>query len=215
MKRTLIFQQRMAAYVEERDIDIKYAEGAGLRAVDAEMAERMGFPYANRSQGGVVSPYLHPLTRKPHDSLMRIRYLGELPRDNNGEPIRYTQPKQSGVEAFFDANVDWLEVMRDANMRIAITEGEAKALYMNQHRRALGAVTIGLGGVWNFRDKETGDLTPWLRMVRASRSISGGDYIIAFDSDMATNSDIQRAAAKLAELLGVEVQGSRLVQVRR
>jgi Domain of unknown function (DUF3854) len=196
-------EQLMAEYLDERGISLKYAKQAGLKAVDAEMAERMGFPYARRSQAGVVSPYLHPLTRKPHDTLMRIRYLGELPLDSNGEPIRYAQPKLSGVEAFFDANIDWLEVMRDASIGIAITEGEAKALYMNQHRKALGAVTIGLGGVWNFRDKGTGDLTPWLRMIRAARSWSGGDYIIAFDSDMATNSDIQHAAAKLAELLGL------------
>jgi hypothetical protein len=196
-------EQLMAEYLDERGISLKYAKQAGQKAVDAEMAERMGFPYARRSQAGVVSPYLHPLTRKPHDTLMRIRYLGELPLDSNGEPIRYAQPKLSGVEAFFDANIDWLEVMRDASIGIAITEGEAKALYMNQHRKALGAVTIGLGGVWNFRDKGTGDLTPWLRMIRAARSWSGGDYIIAFDSDMATNSDIQHAAAKLAELLGL------------
>jgi hypothetical protein len=208
-------EQLMTEYLKERGISLKYAKQAGLKAVDAERAERMGFPYADRSQGGVVFPYLHPLTREPHDTLMRIRYLGKLPRDNHGEPIRYTQPKQSGVEAFFDANVDWLEAMRDASTPIVITEGEAKALYMNQHRRALGVVTIGLGGVWNFRDKETGDLTPWLRMVRAARSWSGGDYIIMFDSDMATNQDIQCAAAKLAELLGIEVPGSRLARVRR
>lgn len=201
-------KRQMAAYFRERATRLRYAENAGACPVDRALAHTMGFPYALYSQGGIAFPYLSPLDREPHPTLMRIRYLGELPRDDDGKPIRYTQPKGSGVEAFFDANIDWIEVMRDSSIRIAITEGEVKALYMNQHREALGNIaTIALGGVWNFRDKESGDLTAWLRMIRASRSERGGKFIIAFDSDMAESPDIQAAAAKLAELLNIEVRG--------
>ena len=202
-------EQMMVNYLRKGGIALEYAKAAGLRAVDANTARSMGFPYARRSQGGIVFPYFNPLDDKRHSTLMRIRYLGKLPTDDTGKEIRYAQPSCSDVEAFFDANVDWLKVMQNPRITIAITEGEAKALYMNQNRKALGGIaTIALGGVWNFREKETGDLTPWLRMVRAASSRQGRRFIIAFDSDMAENKSIQAASAKLAQLLGIEVLGA-------
>jgi len=202
-------EQMMTKYLQDGRISLEYAYAAGVRAVDASTAHMMGFPYAHRSQGGIVFPYFNPLDGKPHSTLRRVRYLGELPCDGNGKHVRYTQPCASSVEAFFDANVDWMEVMADPRIEIAITEGEAKALYMNQNRRRLGGIaTIALGGVWNFRETATGDLTPWLRMVRAASCGLGRKFIIAFDSDMDENESIQAAAAKLMELLGLEVHGS-------
>lgn len=201
-------ERMMVKYLRERGISVKHAMSAGVRAVDASTARLMGFPYARRSQGGIVFPYFNPLDGKLHPTLKRIRYLGALPFDDTGKEVRYTQPSGSDVEAFFDSNVGWLEVMKNPRITIAITEGEAKALYMNQNRRALGGiVTVALGGVWNFREKATGDLTPWLRMIRAANN-AGREFIIAFDSDMDENQSIQSAAAELARLLGIDVRGS-------
>jgi hypothetical protein len=201
-------EQIMAKYMRERKISFEYAKAAGIRAVDANTADLMGFPYARRSQGGIVFPYFNPLNGKQHPNLMRIRYLGEVPHDDAGKAVRYTQPRGSDVEAFFDANVNWLKLMRDPNRPIVITEGEAKALSLNQHTEPLGSiVAIALGGVWNFREKATGDLTPWLRMIRASSGGVGRKIVIVFDSDMADNPSIQAAAAELSRLMGIEVQG--------
>jgi hypothetical protein len=201
-------EEMMVNYLQERGISLEYAKAAGLRAVDANTARSMGFPYARRSQGGIIFPYFNPLDDKRHSTLLRVRYLGKLPCDDTGKEIRYTQPSCSGVEAFFDTNVDWLKVMQNHRITIAITEGEAKALYMNQHRKALGGiVTIALGGVWNFLEKGTEDLTPWLRMVRAASRARRREIIIAFDSDMAENQSIQAAALRLSYLLEIDVRG--------
>jgi hypothetical protein len=204
MKSTL--EQLMTAYLKERGIGLAYAKrGAGWRAVDADMAARTGFPIA---RPGIAIPYFHPLSREPHADLRRMPYFDPPINKETGKPMRYMQPAGAPAEAYFDPNIDWLEVMRNASIPIAITEGEAKALYMNQWALAEKShmVTIGLGGVWNFRDK-SGDLTPWLRMVRAASSERGREFIIAFDSDMAENKSIQAAARKLVELLSIEVRG--------
>jgi len=195
-------ERLMAAYLRERGIDKDYALRAGARPVDTATATAMGFPLAHRSQGGVVWPYLHPLTQEPHPTLMRIRYLGELPRDNEGEEVRFVQPRNSDVEAFFDANVDWMSVFRDESIRIVITEGEAKAIALNQHWREYNAAVVGLGGVWNFRDK-TRDLTPWLRMVRAASQNRRG-VLVVLDQDMQTNKGIRRAGETLVQLMGLK-----------
>lgn len=194
------------AYLRERGTNLRRARGAGwLVATDSE-ARHLGSPY---SAAAFVIPYPHPVERELVPELWRFRYLTEpLPVDRDGKAVRYAQPTGSSVEAYFDPHVDWLEVFGDPSIDIAITEGEVKALYMNQNRRELGGiVTIALGGVWNFRDKETGDLTPWLRMVRAASSGRGRNFLIAFDSDIAENPGIQAAAAKLSELLNIEVRG--------
>ena len=190
----MTLQQRMTEYLRERSVDREYAERAGLRAVDTPMSRTMGFAPA---LPGIVIPYLHPLSREPHKTLMRIRYFD--PPVIGGKERRYAQPKDSGVEAFFDCNVDWACVLPDVHATIVITEGEVKALALNQRRDALGVVTIAIGGVWMFKAREADDLTPWLRAMRELGR--GREYIIAFDSDMATNPDVRAAALRLTELL--------------
>ena len=147
-------EQRMAAYLIPRGVRLKYAEKAGLKAVNADMARAMKFPYA---QPGIVIPYLDPFTREPHESLMRIRYF-DPPRKKDGEEVKFAQPKWSSVEAYFDPHLDWRKIAKDVSVPIYFVEGEIKALCMNQH----GFVTIGLGGVDSFGGAE---LTEWLRAV--------------------------------------------------
>jgi hypothetical protein len=142
----------MAAYLKARGVRVKYAEEAGLKAVDANMARAMKFPYA---QPGIVIPYLDPLTQAPHKLLMRIRYFDGA---NEGKLPKFAQPKGSPVEGYFDPHIDWAAVSHDTRIPIYFVEGEIKALCMNQH----GFVTIGLGGVDSFGGAE---LTEWLRAV--------------------------------------------------
>jgi hypothetical protein len=140
------------AHLSVRGVRPKYAEEAGLKAVDAEKARRMGFPYA---YAGIVIPYLNPFTQTPHQSLMRIRYFEGT---NGGKPPKFAQPKGSPIEGYFDPHVDWVAVSQDTGVPIHFVEGEIKALAMNQR----GFVTIGLGGVDSFGGAE---LTEWLRAV--------------------------------------------------
>lgn len=191
-------KRRMAAYLCERGIAIGYAERAGWRAVDDALAQCMGF---HPALPGIVIPYLHPVTHKPHPTVMRLRYFD--PPTVNHKLLRYVQPRGSGVEAYFDPNIDWPNVLTDTRLTIAVTEGEAKALHLNQRRKDLGAVTVALGGVWSFleprQDNRPRDLTPWLRAMRQLGR--GRNYVIAFDSDMGDNVDIQSAAETLGGLL--------------
>ncbi len=188
----------------EYEIDPKYAERAGWRSATREAAMEMKFPFARRSQGGLVIPYFNPLTHAKHPNLNRIRYQGVLPIDpDNGKEVRYIQPADSEVEAYFDPNIDWLHVFQDESINIGITEGEAKALAVNQHWRYYNMVFVAIGGVWNFREKETGDLTPWLRMVRAASQSHRG-VLVLFDSDMEHKQDMQRASETLVKLMGLK-----------
>ena len=192
-------EQLMNEYLRQRGVRPGYARQGGLFAVTAAEAAAMSFPYARQSRGGIVIPYFHPLTGEAHPTVRRIRFFDPLPTDSEGEEIRYIQPKGSGVEAYFDPNVDWASVLTDSRITIAITEGEVKAQHLNQRRDALGVVTVALGGVWSFRSKDGDDLTPWLRALREVGRAR--QYVIAFDSDMAENESIQAAACTLWGLL--------------
>lgn len=203
----------MRQLLSDHAITVSYGERAGLKMVSRSMAKAMRFPYAEYTNGGCVFPYLHPLTREPHSTLMRIRYYDVCPWvDANGratrrrgeaaKDIRYIQPKGSDVEAFFDSNIDWKVVFANPKIDIRFVEGEFKALYMNQHWREFESVTVALGGVWNFREKGGKDLTPWLRMVRAA-SQNGRKLIVTFDSDAEVNVDVARAETEFMKLLAV------------
>jgi hypothetical protein len=150
------FQQQMCAYLNERGVDLKYSEEAGLRAVGAPDARKFGFPYA---LPGIIIPYLDPWERDSSIQLMRIRYFFP-PIDKNGKPVKFAQPKQSNVEAYFDPHIDWRKIAKDTSIEVCFVEGEIKALAANQR----GIVTIGLGGVDMFGGIE---LTPWLRKMKA------------------------------------------------
>jgi hypothetical protein len=150
------FQQQMYDYLNERGVDIKYAQEAGLRAVGAPDARKYGFPYA---LPGIIIPYLDPWERASSIQLMRIRYFFP-PIDRNGKPVKFAQPKHSSVEAYFDPHRDWVKIAKDTSIEVCFVEGEIKALAMNQR----GIIAIGLGGVDMFGG---GELTPSLRRMKA------------------------------------------------
>lgn len=132
----------------------------------------------------------------------RARYLADPPAPAGfvlpGKPQRYVQPAASGVHAYFPPDLD----LRGGAV---ITEGEAKALAATN----AGIPTIGLGGVWNFADADTGELLPELVAI----GWRGKSLTICFDSDAATNPQIQHAESRLAEAMlrqGATVKLARL-----
>ena len=172
------------------------ASCAGMFAVDDASALCRGF----KRLPALVIPYADPQTGAPFTygdgkPFLRIRYLKEPPARGfvAAKPVRYAQPPDSPVFAYFPV-VDafqWSDVLDDVDTSLVIVEGEKKAL-----SGCLAELpTIGLGGVYNFlRD---GELLPELQAIEwRSR-----DVYICFDSDAATNRDIQLAERRLcAEL---------------
>jgi hypothetical protein len=164
----------------------------------------------------LVIPYLDPATGDPMtygdgEPFARIRYLGAAPTRTNGNPFkpakpqRYAQPPNSGVRAYFPPaqRVRWEDVINDPDHPLLIVEGEKKALKATLE----GFACIGLGGVYNFYN--AGSFLPELETV----VWKGRSVYICFDSDAATNPDIQAAEARLATELSL-TRGAELYLIR-
>ncbi|TXH54331.1 MAG: DUF3854 domain-containing protein [Desulfurellales bacterium] len=128
----------------------------------------------------------------------RIRYLGKDVSftDATGakKPLRYSQPSDTGVCAYFPQLIDWEMVASDYREPLCITEGELKAACAT----ANGVPTIGLGGVFNFRHAKDGVFfLPELEKFDWARR----RVFIVYDSDYQQNPNICRAINALAEEL--------------
>lgn len=124
----------------------------------------------------------------------RVRYLAE-PKQHGfgtGKAQRYSQPKNSGVKAYFAPTIDWPLIRDDVGEPIVLTEGEAKSIAGAQH----GIPVAALGGVYNFN--ADGELLPELQEIKWR----GRDTYIVFDSDRAGNPNILAAEARLVDDLG-------------
>jgi P4 family phage/plasmid primase-like protien len=127
----------------------------------------------------------------------RVRRLTEPPKGfvEPKETPKYLQPRGSGTAAYFPRvqGINWPMNIADPQQRLLVTEGEFCSLVPSLH----GFPTVGLGGVYNFLTKD-GALLPDLEaIVWQNRHV----YIV-FDSDLATNPNVQVAARRLcAELL--------------
>lgn len=128
----------------------------------------------------------------------RIRYLGEARHDFNAaagaKESRYTQPRDTGVCAYYPSVVDWAQIAADPTEPLLITEGELKAAKATTE----GFPTIGLGGVYNFRQSRQGVFfLPELEVfVWARRKVT-----IVYDSDYTRNPLVCSAINTLAEEL--------------
>lgn len=120
----------------------------------------------------------------------------DIPRTVNGRELKYETPH--GSTSYLDVHPLALDRVKNSLDGIVITEGVKKA----DSLLSRGVPTIALLGVWNFRGKlaagkkATRDLPdfdsiPW----------KGRQVIIAYDSDLSSNPDVQRAQNRLASLL--------------
>lgn len=129
----------------------------------------------------------------------RVRYYArknKVQSFKKKKELRYTQPKNSGVHAYFPIvdDVDWVSIAEDPDIPVMITEGEKKALCAS----LCGIPTIGLGGVYNFA--HDGELLPELERFEWSRRT----VYICYDSDAADNTKIQVAEGRLATELSMK-----------
>jgi len=146
--------------------------------------------------------YIDPRTAQPmrhrpgFPPFFRIRYLGPtVPTQKDGKPIRYMQPSNIGVCAYFaPVGQDWPSVLKDTDVPLVFTEGELKAA----KACSMGVPTIGLGGVSNLVAHKTGyDLLPELVDIEWP----GRRVIICFDNDGRSNPNVVAALNTLAQRL--------------
>lgn len=108
---------------------------------------------------------------------------------------RYRQPEGTDVRLYFPPiGNKWVKLALSAKTPIYITEGEKKA-YAAMKR---GLLCIGLGGVWSWQSKKKGvPLIPDFSLLQWQ----GRTVYIVFDSDIATNEDVRKAADRLSDML--------------
>jgi uncharacterized protein DUF3854 len=169
-----------------------------VSGVDPEVARERGTFTARR---GKDVPQEHgQLPRKPgvvfpvHTLDGRIFY--RLRPDKPGRGPKYMQP--TGHPNRLDVHPRQHErIMRPGGIRY-ITEGEKKTDAGVSH----DLLMVGLSGVWNGQ-KDKALIPDWHELP-----LEGERYSICFDSDIATNPNVQMAADRLARLL--QEQGAKV-----
>jgi putative DNA primase/helicase len=187
------------------------AEQAMLRRVDKHEGREVVGQKGNRDCAGILFPYYWPGQPSP------INY--RLRRDNpdwiegtNGKPKqdrKYLGPPKSSNRLYILPGVT-PEQLADVNIPIAITEGEKKALALL--RLALHETTfprfvpIAIAGVWSWRGTVGKAIGPNGERCDVKGVIpdfdllawAGRQVLIAFDSDVRGNEDVQAARNALA-----------------
>ncbi len=202
---------------DDSGIDCDLAESLGWRSAEAgEIGVIVGF---NVDSPGIVIPYPNvpgfERVRLDHPHV----FPGETITDSDGKQrkgkdrfAKYLSPKNTSTHAYITPQVT--ETLKDPSARIAITEGEKKALAAIQR----GLPCIGLAGVWGWIGKsaprlvgenkvaETDTLaeladTPWM----------GREVWLFFDSDALINDQVLGAGRRLKEELRRRGARARLV----
>jgi len=154
------------------------------------------------ARAGLVIPYhdIHGKPTRPRggDAFYRVRYLE---RDHSfssatEKEVRYVQPYGSPSCAYLPhiGGFKWADIARDTFQELVITEGELKAAAACMQ----GFPTIGLGGVYSFRDAKNGYW--FLKELEEFDWRKRGVYI-TYDSDFTTNAKVLAAINALMEEL--------------
>jgi len=172
---------------------------ADLYTVDTrdESAALLGRGYLLHRGSAIAFPLYWPGDVVPY----AFRVRPDTPRidKRRGGPVKYDQPIGIGVLVYYPprtrASVDALQ----GECPLYLTEGEKKALVLDQ----LGYAVIGLTGVENWSAKERdaqGRRVLHERITKYAR-IAGRPIVIVFDQDSYTKREVMRAAHALAGAL--------------
>jgi phage/plasmid-associated DNA primase len=176
----------------------------GYRSLDAPEAAAtlpaLGFsPEQCRLGAGL----LFPLTL-PDDPAPLYQFRPDHPRTGDqGKSIKYEIPAGACQRLIFHPHAS--PMLGEDTAPLWITEGAKKLDALI----ARGVPAVGLIGVYSFANKRTADE----KMQRAPKrllpdwqhtQLQGRQVGIVFDSDAATNTQVQRAERELAELLSAE-----------
>jgi len=187
-------------------LDVEDAEKLHLRwlsPVAARNALRMDYilPY-----GGIHFPYFG-INGKIDAATCRVRMLADPIKGftETGLP-KYLQPPGTPPRIYLPPTVEWALITENAETPLIITEGEKKSAAVCK----MGLPCIGLGGVWNFQQKDTSvSLLPDLTKF----NWVGRKVTLVYDSDWSANKDVRKAAGVLARRLaerGAEVKSALL-----
>lgn len=193
--------QLAVAKLESSGLDEADADALGMYSVDNAVTLSDNF----EGNPALVLPYYaadgSPLrAHSAWPDFYRIRYLDEAKGVKGfgdvtgGKRQRYSQPPSTGVCAYLPRLSDWTRIAEDTREPILITEGELKAAKACKE----GFPTIGLGGVYNFRQSRMGIFwLPELEAIQWARRRT----IIVYDSDYQQKPEICDAINALAEEL--------------
>lgn len=158
--------------------------GAGLRSARPQDLARLCGRNIPEGTSGLVFDY--------GDGFSRVKLFPAL-RCGDGREVKYLQPFGSPVRGYFPSGV--AEVLADATRSLCIGEGEKKVLKLTQD----GFPAIGLGGIWNFREKAT----PEDGVISDLEAIGWAGRIVYLvpDSDAWTNGQVLLAVYRLARIL--------------
>lgn len=164
---------------------------------DKRLAELMGWKRWNRAMGSaLVFPFIMPGNPEP----IGYRLKPDYPRKSKkGKPVKYDQREDQQMAVYYPPRTRDSGSLRNASLPVVWTEGEKKALALDQ----LGYVAVGLTGVWNWIDSagraEHGDrLHP---LISEHTLISGRSHVICYDGDAREKDNVMQAAARLAGVL--------------
>lgn len=131
------------------------------------------------------------------------RVKPDRPRAISGRVVKYESPVDAPNHIYVPRDA-W-QALEDKTRELLITEGEKKALKATQE----GFPTIGLVGIYGWKDKRHESLLPALERI----PWQGRAVRIVYDSDAATNENVRQGEARLAAQLrnrGADVRIVRL-----
>lgn len=200
------FNEKHLAYLRESGLSDDILKEHGFKSLSADQVAKQ----LKWKPGGVLSAGYWILYPKDgggyYCDFFRIRldrpYVFKNMKEKQGaysskqKEAKYLSPTGVGVHLYIPHPV-WA-VLNNINIPLFFTEGEKKALKATQE----GFYTIGLAGVngWSREKKLIQDFD-WIKL-------EGRLVYIVFDSDKATNPQVQRAEIDFASAL--RVKGARI-----
>lgn len=171
---------------------------SGLDAQDAKKLKFVAYPSDHTLPlsviaGGFTLPYFE--LSGASNCFQRFRLL-EAPPASGGfasaaaKPPKYLQQAGTKPGVYLPPYEPWTKILAEP-VPLILTEGELKAACATK----LGFITLGLGGVWSFRDGDG-----FLPILEAATWKKRTVYIV-FDSDAVTNPQVLRAENALAKEL--------------
>lgn len=130
------------------------------------------------------------------------RVKPDTPLIIDGKAAKYLTPSGGGNHLYIPSNLSG-GILSNASISLIITEGEKKSLKACQE----GFPTIGLSGVWCFRDQGH-NLIPDFDQI----NLEGRMVFIAFDSDIVEKPEIKSAEWRLA--ITLRQRGVTIVPIR-
>jgi hypothetical protein len=200
--------------LEQSWIPRELANAAGIRRVTSVEGGQIIGRNGSGNYEGLIFPYIWPGETIVRDYRLRRDHpdLEHRPDGSTKEKQKYLSAPGRGNLLYFPCGIDQA-LLNEAQIPVAITEGEKKALALrnlaNGNASELRFLPVGLSGVWNWRGTigrepgPNGDARPIKgaisdldRVIWKKRRV-----VIIFDSDVKRNPDIERAQKALASEL--------------